>query len=431
MPACVAELIEWLRGRRQTMHGELNRHDTPARQRPDAQDMDLVREFVRDNSDAAFAELVRRHLNLVYSVARRCTDNDEDARDVAQAVFIILAQKAAGLSPKTLLPGWLYETTRFTAARLLRTNARRHAREQEAYMQSILNETGRDSIWEELSPHLETAMSRLAERDRALLVLRFYQNKSGPEAAALLGVCENTLHKRVARALEKLRLLFAKQGVTLSGEALAGAISANSVQAVPVGLAEKISTIALAKGAAASISAPTLMKGALKIMAWTKAKTAATVGVGALLVIGIGTATTALIVQHQYRVEMQTSFPRSLWTNAGYADPAAALETIFWAQTQGDGKMYLGSMTSDLQQKLQEQFAGQLSKQGISLEGFLAQKSKQHISPVTGFYISGQQSVSNQLLLRVWIPGKGQNATFKMKKVGNEWKLDEEFLPDY
>ena len=273
------------------MQGHLDIHDTPARQRPDAQDMDLVREFVRDNSDAAFAELVRRHLNLVYSVARRCTGNDEDARDVAQAVFIILARKAAGLSPKTLFPGWLYETTRFTAARLLRTDARRRAREQEAYMRSTLNETSRASVWEQLSRHLETAMSRLAERDRALLVLRFYQNKSGPEAAALLGVCENTLHKRVARALEKLRLIFAKRGVTLSGETIAGAISANSILIAPAGLATAVA--AGAKGAAVGGSTLTLVKGALKIMAWTKMKTA--VVVGACVLLTAGTTTTVII----------------------------------------------------------------------------------------------------------------------------------------
>src|SRR5665213_3615575 len=101
---------------------------------PDAPDMELVREFARANSEAAFTELVRRHISLVYSVARRCTGNDSDAQDVTQAVFIILAGKADSLDSKTVLPGWFYETTRFTAARLLRTNARRSAREQEAYM---------------------------------------------------------------------------------------------------------------------------------------------------------------------------------------------------------------------------------------------------------------------------------------------------------
>src|SRR5580692_3664319 len=70
------------------------------KQMPDAQDMELVREFARHNSETAFTELVRRHINLVYSVARRCTGNDGDAHDVTQAVFIILARKAAGLREK-------------------------------------------------------------------------------------------------------------------------------------------------------------------------------------------------------------------------------------------------------------------------------------------------------------------------------------------
>ena len=212
---------------------------------PDANDMDLVREFARDNSEAAFTELVRRHLNLVYSVARRCTGNDGDAHDVTQAVFIILARKAAGLREKTLLTGWLYETTRFAAARLLRTNARRHAREQEAYMQSTLNEADTAGVWEKLSPHLEAAMGKLNTADRALLVLRFYENKSGPEAAALLGIREDAAHKRVTRAIEKLRKFFAQRGVTLTATAIAGAVSANSIQAAPGGLAAIISATVL------------------------------------------------------------------------------------------------------------------------------------------------------------------------------------------
>ena len=94
----------------------------------DASDIALVREFAAHNSEAAFAELVRRHINLVYSVAMRFTGNGGDAQDVTQAVFIILARKANSLGGKTILTGWLYETTRFTAMRLLRTQARRRAR---------------------------------------------------------------------------------------------------------------------------------------------------------------------------------------------------------------------------------------------------------------------------------------------------------------
>jgi RNA polymerase sigma factor (sigma-70 family) len=264
---------------------------------PDISDMELVREFARNHSEAAFTELMRRHLNLVYSVARRCMGNDGDAHDVTQAVFIILARKAAGLRDKTLLAGWLYETTRFTAARLNRTNARRRAREQEAYMQSTLNEADQAAVWARLSPHLEAAMSRLAERDRALLVLRFYENKSGPEAAALLGISEDSAQKRAWRAIEKLRKFFARQGVALSGVAIAGAVAANSVQAAPVALAKTIPAVALAHGAAATTSTLTLVKGALKIMAWTKAKMAVFTSV----VILLAAAGTVTVVENHLR----------------------------------------------------------------------------------------------------------------------------------
>ncbi len=240
----------------------------------DASDMDLVREFGRNQSEAAFTELVRRHLNIVYSIARRCTNNDGDAQDVAQVVFVILARKAAGLRARTVLTGWLYETTRYTAACVLRTNARRHFRDQEAYMQSTLTDVNAADDWHRLAPHLEAAMSQLGEGDRTLLALRFYENKSGLEAAVLLGIREAAAHKRTARALEKLRKFFTHRGVELSAAAIAGAVSANSVQAAPAALAKAVTTVGIAKGAATSGSTLTLIKGALKIMAWTKIKTA-------------------------------------------------------------------------------------------------------------------------------------------------------------
>jgi uncharacterized protein (TIGR03435 family) len=159
-------------------------------------------------------------------------------------------------------------------------------------MQSILEKTGDDTLWRQLAPHLEAAMSRLSERDRTLLALRFYENKTGSEAAALLGIREEAAHKRTARALEKLRKFFTKRGVSSTTAIITGAISANSVQVAPAALAKAVTAIAAAKGVAAGGSTLILAKGALKMMAWAKAKTA----IAAMVVIlTAGTATTVVV----------------------------------------------------------------------------------------------------------------------------------------
>jgi RNA polymerase sigma factor (sigma-70 family) len=258
-----------------------------------AKDMDLVREYADRNSEPAFAELVRRHVNLVYSVALRFTGNSGDAQDVTQAAFILLAVKAKDLRPGTILTGWLYETTRFTARKCLRTRLRQQARDQEAFMQSALNQATPDDAWKQLAPLLEEAMSRLNEKERTLLVLRFFENKTGAETAALLGIQEWAAHKRVNRAVEKLRGFFARRGVVLAAGILTAAISTNSVQAAPSTLAKTATVAALAKGATASSSILTLSKGALKIMLWTKAKTVIVASVVILLAAG----TTTVVVK--------------------------------------------------------------------------------------------------------------------------------------
>ena len=251
----------------------------------ESQDRELLRQFVRENSDEAFATLVSRHVNLVYSAALRKTGNPAAAEEVTQAVFVILAKKANRLLRHTAVSGWLYQAARLTAANFLRTEIRRARREQEAYMQSLSNQT-EPEIWPEIMPLLEDAMGRIGEKDRNALALRFFEGKSFQEIGAAFGVSENAARKRTNHALEKLRAYFSQCGVTSTAETIAGAISANSVQAAPVALSKAATAAALAKGAAASTSTLTLVNGTLKFMAFSKAQTAAVTAAVILLTAG-------------------------------------------------------------------------------------------------------------------------------------------------
>ena len=211
---------------------------------PESDDIRLLKQYADENSESAFAELVTRYVNLVYSAALRSVGHAHAAEEITQAVFIILARKAKSLGDKTVLSGWLYQTARLTAANYLRGEIRRQNREQEAYMQSILNEPESEA-WRQISPLLEDAMGRLGERDRNAIVLRFFENKSLGEVGVALGATEDAAKMRVNRALEKLRKFFAKRGGIFSAAAIAGAVSANSVQTAPAGLAAIISATAL------------------------------------------------------------------------------------------------------------------------------------------------------------------------------------------
>ena len=126
-------------------------------------DMKLVGEYAQSNSEQTFATLVSRHVNLVYSVAVRQVRDPHLAEEITQGVFIILARKAKSLSPKTILSGWLCRTARYVSANTLRIQRRRQFREQDAHMQSILNESDSD-VWRQLAPHLDEALNCLGKR---------------------------------------------------------------------------------------------------------------------------------------------------------------------------------------------------------------------------------------------------------------------------
>lgn len=385
-------------------------------------DSALLREYVERNSEEAFAELVARHINKVYSVALRHTGNPHQAEEITQAVFVILARKSSHFGKRVVLEGWLYQTARLTALTFTRSEIRRARREQEAHMQSLLNEN-ESEVWTQIAPLLDAAMARLNETDRHAVVLRFIYGKSMKEIGTALGGTEQAAKMRVNRALEKLHAIFVKRGVSSTTAIIAGAISANSVQAAPAMLAKTATAVAFAKGATASTSTLTLIQGALKLMAWTKAKTAIVVSVAVILAAG---TTTTLIVQHQHRLKAKVDFPISSWASAGHADPPSALASILWAANQSDGKAVLDGLTPDLQQQLQQQFAPMLQKRNMSLEEFLTQSSKGHSSPVTGFHVISQEKLSDdEVLLHLSMQGKEGEQKFKMKKIGDEWRMND------
>ena len=247
-------------------------------------DVELLREFTRDQSQDAFTTLVERHLGLVYCAALRQVHSPQLAEEVAQSVFTDLAQNAARLKPDTILTAWLYEITRRTAINVVRGEARRQLREQIAFEMNTINATAAD--WTQIEPLLDEAMHALDETDRTAVLLRYFENKSLREVGAALGTSDDTAQKRVSRALERLREFFAKRGVTVGAGGLVVVLSANAVQAAPTGLAQCLTVAAIAKAAVtAGATTSILIPEAFKLMASKKLTTFAVVIVLILLAI--------------------------------------------------------------------------------------------------------------------------------------------------
>jgi len=225
-------------------------------------DATLLQCYLENRSESDFAELVRRHVNLVYSCALRQVNGDSHlAQDVTQLVFTDLARKAASLTDLRVLAGWLFTSTRFAAAKLVRGEQRRRRREQEAEsMQEIFWSDSTASLdWERVRPVLDDALAELRERDREAILLRFLEGRNFAEIGARFSLSDNAARMRVDRAVEKLRSLLMRRGITSTTAALAVTLANQAVVAAPAGLAAAVTETALAGAAATGTAALALM----------------------------------------------------------------------------------------------------------------------------------------------------------------------------
>jgi RNA polymerase sigma factor (sigma-70 family) len=262
-------------------------------------DTELIQRHLKGD-EAAFADLVRRHVGWVHGMARRRVGAAQ-AEDVTQAVFIVLARQAPRLRPSTILPAWLFRITQFAAAKVQRSESRRRKHETEAAMarreDSGLGVQGSASEeWDALAPILDELVGRLRQSDREAILLRFYRQMTFPEVGATLDISEEAARKRVDRAVAKLREMASARGVTLPVGAFATVLLTNMAAeaATPVGLVATATTCAFGAGKGIMPASVMLAKGLTATMAATK--TVTVVGAVAVVALLIGAGVIALAI---------------------------------------------------------------------------------------------------------------------------------------
>jgi RNA polymerase sigma factor (sigma-70 family) len=261
-------------------------------------DAELLRRYANEASEEAFAELVRRHLSLVYFAAlRQLGGNSHQAQEVAQLVFTDVARKAVALSRHPALASWLHTSTRYAAANARRNAWRRQKIEKEAQtMHALLQESPPARGWEQLSPLIDEVVHELKESDREVVLQRFFEGRAFAEIGHAFNLSEDAARMRVDRALDKLRALLAKRGVTSTAAALGAALAVPSASAAPSGLAAAITGYALANLAG---------QGGIAVAA-----SAAPVGLGIKVAIGAAVAVAVVsagLVFHQANTARATT----------------------------------------------------------------------------------------------------------------------------
>jgi RNA polymerase sigma factor (sigma-70 family) len=270
-------------------------------------DCELLRQFVTDRSAGAFAELVRRNADLVYSAARRQVGDAHLAEDLTQAVFLLLARKADKI--KGTVAGWLIVTTHYAARNARKMAARRAYHERRAgFMKLHESPQAKEIEWESYAPLIDSAMARLGGGDRDALVLRYLRGLNHGEIGASFGISEDAARKRVDRALQRLRILLNARTTAPSAAMLATQMTAKATQAAPANLVVSIAASAGAVGK--GMPANALARNTSRAMTFAKIKFAAAL-VLMLIVAGAGVGAAISVARRSRSVSAVVSLSPS------------------------------------------------------------------------------------------------------------------------
>jgi len=215
-------------------------------------DAEILQRYVRERDDHAFAELVQRHLGVVYGAALRRTGGRAHlAEEIAQQVFIDLARKAAALCHHPSLIGWLHRSTRYAAIDAARAERREKKLAESLATMPDTNPPDEQVEWALLRPALDDALDRLKDADREAMLLRYFEGLSFVELGARLNVSENAARMRIERALDQLSGHLGRRGVTSTSAALAALLANQAFATAPTGLTAAVTAAALAGAPAA------------------------------------------------------------------------------------------------------------------------------------------------------------------------------------
>ncbi|MEO6002054.1 MAG: sigma-70 family RNA polymerase sigma factor [Opitutus sp.] len=212
---------------------------------------ELLDRYVNECAESAFADLVKRHLNLVYSTALRHVRSPHLAEEVAQSVFIDLARQGGRIKAGTPLIAWLHLVARRTAIDAVRKESRRRANESSAahFASNAAPVGDEDTPWSELEPLVDDAVNSLNPIDRSAILLRFFEDRSFQEVARLLGSTDDAAQKRVSRALERIRDYLTRRGVQVTAAGLSSGLATHAMQTAPATLHAAITSAAVSKAA--------------------------------------------------------------------------------------------------------------------------------------------------------------------------------------